>query len=79
MDVERKDEEGDEIGKTVEATKPLTEKVWRATKQAYVLGHGRRWTYPSLPRGRSTENVWMCGSLGLCSGHRGHHDVAATE
>jgi hypothetical protein len=48
MDMERKDKEGDELGKMVEATKPLTEKVGRATKQAYVLGHGRRWTYRPL-------------------------------
>jgi hypothetical protein len=40
MDVEKKDEEGDKLGKMVEATKPLTEKVRRATKEAYVLGHG---------------------------------------
>jgi hypothetical protein len=50
MDVERKDEEGDEPGKMAEATKPLTEKVRRATREAYVLGHGGRWTYRPLSR-----------------------------
>jgi hypothetical protein len=40
MDMERKDEEADELEKMVEAMKPLMEKVRRATKEAYVLGHG---------------------------------------
>jgi hypothetical protein len=48
MDVEMENEEGDEIGKIVEAKKPVTEKVRRATKEAYVLGHERRWTYRPL-------------------------------
>jgi hypothetical protein len=38
MDVERKDEEGDQLGKMVEAIGPLTEKVRKATKKAHVLG-----------------------------------------
>jgi hypothetical protein len=50
MDVEKKDEEGDELENMVEATKPLTKTVRRATKEAYVLAHERRWTYRPLSR-----------------------------
>jgi hypothetical protein len=50
IDAERKDEEGDEPGKMVEAMKPLAEKVGRATKEVCVFGHGRRWTYRPFSR-----------------------------
>jgi hypothetical protein len=43
MDVERRNEEGDELRKMVKVTKPLTEKVRRATKESVCA-----WTRATL-------------------------------
>jgi hypothetical protein len=68
MDVERKDEEKDELGKMAEATKPLTETWTRATLDI-----------PSTFPERSTVNLGICRPPDVWSGHRGCWDVDAIE
>jgi hypothetical protein len=79
MDAEKKDEEGDKLGKMVEATKTLTEKVWRATKESVCAWTRATLDIPSTFPERSTVNLGICRPPDVWSGHRGHRDVDAIE
>jgi hypothetical protein len=57
MDVERKDEEKDEPGKMAKAIKPLTEQVWRATKESVCAWTRATLSIPSTSPERSTVNL----------------------